>query len=252
MRERLGLTVRDVVQISSEIAHRRGSQEYVLRHRWVTQLETKKACLSIPKLHSLMTIYRCNLSDLLPELDVNVVGIDELIAPHLRWTTLGATSTPTEGVVAPLGSHGPDDKPSGTMLDSELPEGGLRIPTTHLETTVSGNFLCGQIGLGDLTFYPVLRPGMWVRIDPRQNRIESALFRSELERPIYLLELRDGYVCGWCEIEGDYLLVFPHPLSGEKVKRYEYPASAKIVGRVVGFAEPPAEALLDQPNDAKA
>ncbi len=252
MRDRLGLTIQDVERISREIAHRRGSQEYVLGHRWVTQLETKKASLSIPKLHSLMTIYRCDLSDVLPDLDADLVGVEKSIALHLQWTTLGAISAQTEDMVAVPRSHGPDDKPSGTILDSELREEGSRIPTTRLETMASRNFLYGQIGLGDLTFYPVLRPGMWVRIDPQQNRIQSALCGSELERPIYLVELRDGCVCGWCEIEENDLVVIPHPLSGERVKRYEYPTSAKIVGRVVGFAEPPAQAHLDQRSDATA
>src|SRR5258708_39119983 len=87
MRDRLGLSIQDVERISREIAHRRGSQEYVLGHRWVTQLETKKASLSIPKLHSLMTIYRCDLSDVLPELDADLVGVEKSIALHLQWTS---------------------------------------------------------------------------------------------------------------------------------------------------------------------
>src|SRR6266481_3040897 len=252
MRDRLGLTIQDFECISRESAHRRGSQEYILRHRWVTQLETTKASLSIPKLHSLMTIYRCDLSAVLPDLDADLVGVEKSIAVHLQWTTLGAISAQTEDAVAVPRSHGPDDKPSGTMLDSELREEGSRISTTRLEATTSQNFLYGQIGLRDLTFYPVLRPGMWVRIDPQQNRIQSALCGSELERPIYLVELRDAYVCGWCEIEGSDLVVIPHPLSGEMAKRYEYPTSASMVGGLVGFAEPPAQAHFNQRGDATA
>src|SRR5260370_14445414 len=166
MRDRLGLTIQDVERISREIAHRRGSQEYILRHRWVTQLETKKASLSLPKLHSLMTIYRCDLSDVLPDLDADLVGIEKSIAVHLPWTTLGAISAQTEDAVAVPRSHGPDDKPSGTMLASELREEGPRISTTRLEATASQNFLYGKIGLGQLTLYPVLAPGMSARVDP--------------------------------------------------------------------------------------
>src|SRR5260370_34568636 len=164
MRQRLGLTVQDVERISRDIAHRRGSQEYILRHRWVTQLETKKGSLSIPKLHSLMTIYRCDLSDVLADLDADLVGFEKSIVLHLQWTTLGAISAQTEDIVAVPRSHGPDDKPSGTILDSELREEESRIPTTQLETTASRNFLYGQIGLGDFTIYPVLPTRMWFRI----------------------------------------------------------------------------------------
>src|SRR5260370_7077964 len=99
MRDRLGLSIQDVERISREIAHRRGSQEYVLGHRWVTQLETKKASLSIPKLHSLMTIYRCDLSDVLPDLEADLVGVEKSIALHFQWTTLAPISPPTYNTI---------------------------------------------------------------------------------------------------------------------------------------------------------
>jgi hypothetical protein len=49
-------------------------------------------------------------------------------------------------------------------------------------------------------------------------------------------ELRDGYVCGWCEVDRGRLMVIPHPHSQREVRVFDYPAQAEIVGRVTGVA----------------
>ncbi len=65
----------------------------------------------------------------------------------------------------------------------------------------------------DYTLYPLLRPGSFVQIDPRMRRIQPSRWRTEFDRPIYFLELRNGYACGWCEVQGNELALLPHPLS---------------------------------------
>jgi hypothetical protein len=47
--------------------------------------------------------------------------------------------------------------------------------------------------------------------------------------------LRDGYACGWCELQGGQLLIIPHQSSSESVRGFTYPRDAEIVGRVVGY-----------------
>jgi hypothetical protein len=51
-----------------------------------------------------------------------------------------------------------------------------------------------------------------------------------------LPELRDGYMCGWCEIDRGKLMVIPHAHSHREVRVFDYPAQAEIVGRVTGVA----------------
>jgi hypothetical protein len=51
-----------------------------------------------------------------------------------------------------------------------------------------------------------------------------------------LVELRDGYLCSWCQLERSQLLVIPHPQSRLTVRHFEFPTQAEVVGRVTGVA----------------
>jgi hypothetical protein len=109
----------------------------------------------------------------------------------------------------------------------EVPVGLLQ----HLDLRKS---MYGYVGLQDFTLFPIIRPGSLVEIDARERKISAAQWKTEYERPIYFTELRDGYVCSWCEIDRGELLVIPHPQAQQEVRRFEYPSEAEIVGRVTG------------------
>jgi len=94
----------------------------------------------------------------------------------------------------------------------------------------------GYIGLDDYTMFPLLRPGCFVQIDNRPTRMQWSEWRTEFDRPIYFIELRDGYACSWCEMRGSQLLLVPHPLSGCTIRQFAYPSEAEIIGRVTGAA----------------
>ena len=61
--------------------------------------------------------------------------------------------------------------------------------------------LYGDIGMDDYTLYPSIRPGAFVRIDPRQKKIPAVHWHSNHDRPIFFVELREHYVCS-CEMHG--------------------------------------------------
>ena len=84
--------------------------------------------------------------------------------------------------------------------------------------------------------YPLLRPGSFVQIDTELRKFQALPWRTEYDRPIYFVELRDGYACSWCEIQDRELLLMPHPLSHCKIRRFVYGAEAEIVGRVTAVA----------------
>jgi len=86
------------------------------------------------------------------------------------------------------------------------------------------------------TLYPLIRPGSLVQIDPTQTKISTGKWRTEFERPIYFIELRDGYVCSWCQLEKGQLIAIPHPQSRRAVRHFDYPSQAEVVGRVTGVA----------------
>src|SRR5258708_6374258 len=95
----------------------------------------------------------------------------------------------------------------------------------------------GDRGEPDRTLSPLLRPGTFVEIDVTQRKVQPAPPESEgsFDRPIYFVELREGFACGWCEIRGDRLFLLAHPNSGVPTRQFAYPQEAEIVGRVTGI-----------------
>ena len=89
--------------------------------------------------------------------------------------------------------------------------------------------------------WPLLPPGTFVQIDPKQTRvkrgpIEKDLGQSQFARRIYFLDIRTGYACGWCEIKNGVLTLIPHPHSGQLTRTFRHPSEAEVVGRVTGVA----------------
>src|SRR5579862_7558111 len=65
LRNRLGVTTREVEEFSRSIAEDRGNEEFNISNAWLTQLENKNSVPSIYKLFSLSVIYRAKFVDLL-------------------------------------------------------------------------------------------------------------------------------------------------------------------------------------------
>ena len=82
---------------------------------------------------------------------------------------------------------------------------------------------------------PLLMPGSFVQVD-ENKKYRSGPWRSEYERPIYLVETRTEMVCCWCEVQGDRIVLQSHPLSGVPVRVLKFPQEAEIIGQVVGVA----------------
>ena len=71
-------------------------------------------------------------------------------------------------------------------------------------------------------------------VDGSVRRIEDDNWSSEYDRPMYFVELRDGYRCGWFHQDGPRLVMQPHPLSRCLPETWRTPEEAEVVGRVVG------------------
>ena len=91
------------------------------------------------------------------------------------------------------------------------------------------------------TMWPLLPPGTFVQIDAKQTRVQKGPVsrgstQSQFARPIYFLDIRTGYACGWCQIENGILTLIPHPDSGEPTRTFRHPNEVEVVGRVTGIA----------------
>src|SRR6185369_6216933 len=126
------------------------------------------------------------------------------------------------------------DEPLETSLMPQLAD------TDTKQNAWEGNdtpeIVCAHVGLTDFTMYPMIRPGALLKIDTTQNKVTAGAWPNEYERPIYFIELREAYACGWCELQGNQLLIIPHHLSPAGVRRFTYLREAEIVGRVVGYS----------------
>ena len=83
--------------------------------------------------------------------------------------------------------------------------------------------------------YPVLHPGALLLIDHNRRKIAVDGWSSELDRPIYFLEHRDGYRVGWCSQLGERILLLSHPGSLCPPVIFEH-SEIDVVGEVTGVA----------------
>lgn len=60
--------------------------------------------------------------------------------------------------------------------------------------------------------HPVLADALLLVVDRRRRRIEPAYGQKLKQRPLFLIEKDDGrYVCGLCSVDGETLVIEPHP-----------------------------------------
>ncbi len=235
-RKRLRLSTRDVARLSRAIAAKRNDPQYYISHTWVGELEAGKFTPKLCKLESLSLIYKCPLEEILA-----MFGLDMDQASRAQGQGLvdlphtGLVAPPTlvsaESIVLPVGVR--DTRAlENTNLVSRMFERWGEVPIAMLQQMDWRNSLYGYVGTKDYTLYPLIRPGSFVRIDARQRKIKPDGWKNEFDRPVYFTELRDGYICSWCEVNGNQLALLPSPHSGKQAKYVRYPADADVLGRV--------------------
>jgi hypothetical protein len=93
----------------------------------------------------------------------------------------------------------------------------------------------GYIGMPDRRMVSLLRPGSIVLMDASIRKIDDGNWTTEHDRPIYFVEIRNGYHCGWFYQDGSRLVMQPHPLSHCLPEAWRTPDEAEVVGRVTGI-----------------
>ena len=235
LREKLGLTMRDIETASERIARRRNNEEYLIPISRLSDFETKGVIPSIYRLYTLAVIFRRDLRELLAwygvDLDVPVSDL-EIAAPpksHLSTALAGAQS-----VQMPVRLD-PAFDPRKTLNFGRMVEQWGTVPLAYLEQFSKVDYTYGYVGSEDLTMYPILPPGSFIQVDESRNKVIEGGWRSEYERPIYFVESREGFTCCWCTVGREELILQSHPLSPVQPKVVKN-SQAEVIGQVDGVA----------------
>jgi transcriptional regulator with XRE-family HTH domain len=237
LRVRLGITTRDIESLSRKIATDEGNDEYIISHARLTQIENGVSPPSLYKLYSLSAIYGIAISELMSY----YVNPEGCLRHHLALN-LARTHLTTFDVADQLSKmefpvrFDPGFTVEKTNLVSRMVEVWGEVPAGLLQQLKLRKSRYAFIGLSDNTMSPLLRPGSFVQIDERQRVLPPTASLTEYDRPIYFIELRDGYLCSWCEVRQNKLIVIPHPLSGCPTQEFAFPDEAEIIGRVTAVA----------------
>lgn len=229
-RENLGLTYRDVERSSLELAARRGRPDFILHISRLADIENRGVVPGLHKLYSLSVIYHLDPLEISRWYEVpfdDFFSDGATFPPHRTHPVDGPRSLST-----PL-RFDPAFDPRRTELLSRMVErwGELEALLTSDET----RHRYGYVGLSDRRMYPLLRPGSIVLVDITDRRIEDGAWSSEYDRPMYFVEVRDGYRCSWFHQAGNHIVLQPHPLSHCLPESWTVPEQAQVLGRVVGL-----------------
>jgi len=236
-REALGLTVREVEAASKSIASRHdGDTEYVLSISQISYIESRELVPNIFKVFSFSIIYRLDYREVLGwygiKLDQSAADLG-VVAPGRshRLEVLNGT----EQVNIPVRLDPSFDLTKTCNLGRMIEKWGI-VPLGLLKSLDVPNYCYAYLGSQDATMYPILLPGSFLQIDETKTRVAKGPWRTEYERPVYFVELRDEFMCCWCEVRGSEILLQPHPQSGVQTRVCKHGQDAEVIGQVVGIA----------------
>lgn len=230
-RERLQLTYRDVEHATYELAMRRGRSEFVIHISRLAEIENRGVTPSLHKLYSLSIVYHLDPLEVM-----NWYGVP--VSDHFR-----------EGANYAGAATHPAAPPTRLRVPIRFDPGFNPARTDYLTRMVESwgyleaglpdrqaKYFFAYVGLEDHTMEPLIRAGSLLQVDPKKQQIENSGWKNEYERPIYFVDVRDGYRCAWCLRDGDRLILQPHPLSSSPPQSLRCPEEAQLIGQVVGVA----------------
>ncbi len=236
LREALGYRMRDVELASTQIAQRFDNEEFAIPPSRLSDIETKGIIPSIFRLYSFAAIYRREYRELLSFYGLDLDGITADISfGHPQKSHRSEALSNVSQVRMPTRLDPGFSLQKTTDLRRAIEQWGT-VPMAYLGLFADDRYTYGYIGSEDFTMYPILPPGSFVQVDEARNKVAEGPWRSEFERPIYFVEMRDGFTCCWCSTKRDSIVLQPHPLSRETVRVLKYPQEAEVLGQVVGVA----------------
>ena len=247
LRERLGLSLRMVEFASGRIADKYANPDYFIAPSRLSDIETKGITPNVYRIYSLSIIYQIDFLQMLRRYGIDLANVpaDLDLANIPRTHTTDALESQTHAEM-PLQMDPSFEERSSAPIARMVQQWGS-VPVPLLKKFADRKFTYGYVGREDWTMYPLILPGAFIQVDEGRRKVEEGIWRSEFERPIYFVEMRESFVCCWCEVTGNILTLKPHPMSPVKTRFVRMGSEAEVVGQVVGVAmrldgwiEPPA------------
>ena len=241
-RERLNLRVRDVEQASLKIADKYHNDDFAVLINRISEIENRNLVPTIHKLYSLCAIYRLNFQEVLEWYGISLGSLPSdaacLDVPQthlLSFPVKNAEGIVSSEVLFPLALD-PGLDPRRTTYITRMIQRWGKLPLLFLESLNIKEQRYALVGTEDWFMYPLLQPGTFVSIDETQRKIANSGWNNEFERPIYFFEHRQGFACGWASLNGEQLILTPHPLAGCSPVVYKYPNDIDLIGQISGVA----------------
>lgn len=237
VRESLDLRYRDVEEASVRIAERHQNPEFIIGLSRLADIENKGLVPSLFRLYSLCAIYRLEPYEVMSwySIDTSKLAADAALVDIQRTHPIRFSANGFGSVQVPLSLDPGLDMRKTTYLSRMIQRWG-RLPLVLLNSMDLADHRYAYIGSEDWFMYPLVQPGSLVLIDETKRTIQAEGWTNEFERPIYFLEHRDGYACGWCSLMDGRLLLQPHPASMATPQFFVYQKEIEVVGQVTGVA----------------
>jgi hypothetical protein len=235
-REKLELTFRQVSDASARIAAIRKNEEYTINLSRLNDIEKGETVPTIYRFYTLCAIYRLELRDVMEWYGVSAATLPADSAVGGVTKTHAINFRPEAGELQVPDRVDPGFDPAKTVFLSRLIEKWGWIPLMLFQHLDLRNYRYGYIGTEDWSMHPIIPPGSLLVVDETKRRILMSGWTTEFERPIYLLEHNDGYVCGWCSSKDGRLTVQFRAASGQEPESYEYPGEIEVIGQVTCVA----------------
>jgi transcriptional regulator with XRE-family HTH domain len=237
VRERLGLKYREVEEASNGIAQRYNNDEFSIALSRLADIENKGTVPTIYRIFSLCAIYRLDPFEVMQWYGVDLARIPSE-ATHIeieKTHPIGFGSFDHGSVQVPLALDPGIDLRKTTHLSRLIQRWGS-LPVMLLSGLDLKNHRYGFIGTEDWSMFPILMPGSLILIDETRRKPVNTGWTSEWDRPIYLLEHRDGFACGWVAVGEGSLTLVPHPSSQSLPEVFAFPSEVDVIGQVLGVA----------------
>ncbi len=234
LREERLIKPSDVERITRAVADTKRNSDFYVPHSTLADIESG----SIPSIHKLFSLaisLKVPLNELLLLFGIDPKEIND-------YAQLDAEPAPIQHRSASLSTSEPPFRfalnfdtnlaVEETTLIRLRPQDAANLPSTLMTNVDPVRYRYAVIGAKDDSMGDLLPSKSIVQIDTSQNTVRVFAWRALRERPIYLIWHTDGHTCCWCQADGRELILVPHPVSRQPIRRFKMPREANVVGRV--------------------